>query len=144
MPQALAEGYGRAGDLDDVLSKSTRTASIPGMSSLDVKFAPRGRVYRFTTPRGNAPITARAIATPTFIRFQSLAWVIGMAILALLVGRWLRRGGLTALRGRRGGTILMVLGHACLLTSILPWAGLLAILIGACFFFVSQKIASTS
>jgi hypothetical protein len=112
------------------------------MASLEVTIPARGDLYLFTTPRGNAQISARTISTPLLDRLIALGWVVGVVVLALILIRWIRRGVLSALGDRRGSLILIVLGLASLLTCIFPFAGLLMIIAGLVIFFFSRRAAA--
>ena len=126
----------------DAALPTTGGPSIGGMASLEVTIPARGDLYLFTTPRGNAQISARTISTPLLDRLIALGWVVGVVVLALILIRWIRRGVLSALGDRRGSLILIVLGLASLLTCIFPFAGLLMIIAGLVIFFFSRRAAA--
>jgi hypothetical protein len=109
-----------------------------GLASLDVQIPVRGREFRFTTPRGDAQITVRSISTAVSDRLISLAWVLGVTVVALLAVRWIRQGGLALFAGRAGAVTLIVLGIASLLTCVLPVLGALAIVIGVALYIRSR------
>ena len=123
-------------------SPTTAGPSISGMASLEVTIPARGDLYLFTTPRGNVQISARTISTPLLGRLIALGWVVGVVVLALILIRWIRRGGLSALGDRRGSRVLIVLGLASLLTCIFPIAGLLMIIAGLVIFFCGRRAAA--
>ena len=126
----------------DAASPTTAGPSISGMASLEVTIPARGDLYLFTTPRGNVQISARTISTPLLGRLIALGWVVGVVVLALILIRWIRDGGLSALGDRRGSRVLIVLGLASLLTCIFPIAGLLMIIAGLVIFFFGRRAAA--
>jgi hypothetical protein len=96
-----------------------------GLASLDVELPRRGVVYRFTTPKGDVEITARAVSRELTERTGQavLAAVIFLVILWFV---WLvRRGRFQWLTGRVGSWCLIAVG--LLLLCILPLLGLVAV-----------------
>lgn len=102
-----------------------------GLASLDVELPERGRLYRFTTPRGDIAITARSISQGTLARLANLAMLAGLFFVAWLLSRpavwpfWKQLADSTAI-----GILLAILGLASLLLGVLPFAGLAAIVAG--------------
>ncbi len=98
-----------------------------GLASLPVDFPVRGVTYNFTTPRGQAAITARALSHRSIETTQRL----GAVLLAIVIGgalyRFVRRGGLT---GATGSTMLIVVGIVSILSGVLPIAGLVLVIAG--------------
>ena len=107
------------------------SATAVGLASLSVELPVRGRVYRFTTPRGEVAISARAVSN----RFLDALEHSGVVVLAIVVGVglfWIvRHRRLAGLAEAGGTTVLIVLGVASIITGVLPVVGLAAIVFGA-------------
>ncbi|MFH1921663.1 MAG: hypothetical protein ABIP48_17500, partial [Planctomycetota bacterium] len=104
-------------------------AGIPtGLASLDVRLPMRGVVYRFTTPGGDAEITARAVDGKLVANLVRAAVVLGAVFVVLVLLRVARRGGFRWLTGRVGSWCLILLGTLSL--CVLPVIGLVAIVAG--------------
>jgi hypothetical protein len=103
-----------------------------GLASLDVQLPERGRLYRFTTPRGDIALSARAVSHSFLSRLTALAAVAVAIGLIWLLSRDPSRRLASALAGSRAfGVLLAVLGLVSLLSGVLPIAGLLAVGCGA-------------
>ena len=102
-----------------------------GLASLiDVELPQRGTLYRFSTPRGDVRITARAVSVEFL---GSLKRVIGVLIaigVALWVRRLIVRGTFRGAAGDVLAIALIVLGGAGLMFGVLPIAGLVALAAG--------------
>ncbi len=104
-----------------------------GLASLDFELPTDKNlyeVYRFTTPRGDAELTARTVSNSALGRLELLT---GIAAASLLIwaGFWLiGRGVLGWFRRPLGAILLAVAGFAALCSGLLPFAGLLAMLAG--------------
>jgi len=102
-----------------------------GLASLDVRLPERGKMYLFTTPRGDIEITASAVSASTLSRLSGLAAVLFAIFLVWLLSRessrrvWRRLGESTAV-----GIAIVILGLACLILGVFPFASLLVIIIG--------------
>jgi hypothetical protein len=106
-------------------STGTTAADAAGLSSLDVAIPERGRLYRFSTPRGQIEITARAVESTLVDRAANLIGVVfAMAFLAMAYNLFKR--GIS----RWGGLALALLGLVGLMTGILPLAAIVALLVG--------------
>ena len=108
-------------------------AAPTGLASLDFAL-PTDRnlyeLYRFTTPRGDAELTARTVSNSMLTRLESLA---GIAAASLLVwaGFWLiGRGALNCFRRPAGAAVLAIGGFMALCGGLLPLVGLIAMLAG--------------
>jgi hypothetical protein len=118
-------------DEGDVASgQSAAPPTAAGLASLDFNLPAHGELYRFTIPRGEATITAQAFSSDLLRRLIVLAIVVVVAIAAWLVVRRVRMAHFAWLATRSGSTLLVCLGLLGLITGLLPWAGLAAILIG--------------
>ena len=131
-----ATTLGESGDI--LMFDSTRSmagAAVPtapaGLASLDFELPTDKNLYelyRFTTPRGEAELTARTVSNSTLSRLELL---LGFAAAGLLVWAafWLiRRGTLAWFRRPLGAVLLAVAGLASLCGGLLPFAGLIALL----------------
>lgn len=105
-----------------------------GFASLDVPLSERGRVYRFTTPRGEMEITARSIPRNLGDRSSKLLQLFGLVLMICLLtsqramwlfqrcaGTWLFIGFVSF-----GGIISLVLGILPILGAIMLLGGVLA------------------
>ncbi|MFH1264129.1 MAG: hypothetical protein ABIK89_00265, partial [Planctomycetota bacterium] len=109
-------------------------AGIPtGLASLDIALPMRGVVYRFTTPGGDAEITARAVDGKLVANLVRAAAVLGAVFVVLFLLRLARRGGFHWLAGRAGSWCLILLGTLTL--CVLPVIGLAAIVAGIAIMF---------
>jgi hypothetical protein len=102
-----------------------------GLASLDVQLPERGRLYQFTTPRGETAVSANSISLNVLSRLLRLACVLAVAALAWALSR--ERARQTAQRflaSRVFGVAIILLGFASVLTGMLPIAGLLAVIAG--------------
>ena len=126
----IAFGGLSAEDVEAVISELEGSSQAMGLASLSVEFPQRGRLYMFATPRGAVAITARAIAEPTLAATKQ----VGVAAAVVLVGVvlwWLaRRREAAGQFHQTWPTVLVVLGAACVVTGVLPLAGLAAIIYG--------------
>jgi hypothetical protein len=107
-------------------------APLPtGLASLDFELPIGGRVYHFTTPRGEVELNARAISQGLVVK---LGWLAMVAVAAFLVWydvRLLRRARFGWLKGPAGAAVLLIVGVVSLIAGVLPIAGLVAVGIGA-------------
>jgi hypothetical protein len=102
-----------------------------GRASLDITLPERGRLYRFTTPRGDVAIEAYSVPHVALRKLAGLAAVLVAILVVWLLGRE------RSLRVWRGlfrtlafGIVLVVIGLASVISGVLPLAGLLLIGIG--------------
>ena len=102
-----------------------------GLASLDVQLPERGRLYRFTTPRGDIAISAHSIPVVGLSRLIGLGAVLAAILIAWLLSREpARRVWTQCLNSTICGVALIILGLASVIVGILPFAGLLAIVVG--------------
>ena len=102
-----------------------------GLASLDFELPADTNLYdlyRFTTPRGDAELTARTVSNRTVERLESL---LGLGIACLLV--WgvcalIRRGVLAWFARPVGAVILLLAGLLLLCSGVLPVYALLLLL----------------
>ena len=102
-----------------------------GLASLDFELPTDKSLYelhRFTTPRGEAELTARTISNHMLAKLGLLAG-IATACLLIWAAFWLvRRGALAWFRRPAGATLLAIVGLAALCSGLLPVVGLIAML----------------
>jgi hypothetical protein len=101
-----------------------------GLASLDIELPLRGIEYRFTTPRGEVEITARAAGVSLLDRLGRVIVALVLVALAWVLVRLVRRATLSDQFRRFAPAALIVAGVASLLFGILPIAGVLAIVAG--------------
>jgi autotransporter-associated beta strand protein len=100
-------------------------------------------LYRFTTPRGDAELTARTISNGTLGR---LKWLLAVVIASLLVWLFLvlvRHGLFRWLRGPLGSALLTVAGLASIFGNVLPYLGIIALAIGLALLIVHIWVRRT-
>ena len=106
-------------------------AGLPaGMASLDVQLPLRGRVYRFTTPRGDVEVTASAASRPLIEGLERLGGVAALVVVVLAARRLVRGRSFSIQTQSTISTVLVVLGVLGMLVGILPVAGLIMTVIG--------------
>jgi hypothetical protein len=102
-----------------------------GLVSLDVQIPRRGQVFRFTTPRGDAQITAQTAAVPLVDNLERLAVVAGVIVVFYLVYRLAKNGKLKhAFSTRIGSLIVLLIGLISLFAWLLPFIGMLLVVVG--------------
>jgi hypothetical protein len=104
-----------------------------GLASLDFDLPTDTNLYelyRFTTPRGEAELTARTISTSTLTRLGSLLGIAAASLLIWAAFRLIRRGVLNCFRHPLGATLLALAGLAALCSGLLPVVALIALLAG--------------
>jgi hypothetical protein len=107
-----------------------------GLVGVDVELPARGREYRFTTPRGEVEITARAASNGTLLTLGRLGLLaIGVA-LVLIVGRMVV-GLVQRVSRRTVSTVMIIAGASAALVGVLPIAGIAIVVIG-----VAMKVAA--
>jgi len=99
-----------------------------GLASRDVAIPQRGRMYRFTTSRGDLEITARSIPMTVLSRFYGLI-AVSLAVCALraLMTRRARRVWMLLANSAIAGLALVLVGLLSIVLGIFPVAGLLAV-----------------
>ncbi len=106
---------------------------VDGLASLDVELPELDRfyqVYRFTTPRGETKISARATSRRLMTDFGRLGIVA--VIFAVILGliHFARTGRFVWLTQPAGSTTLICVGLLALVIGILPLFGLMALVTG--------------
>jgi hypothetical protein len=100
-------------------------AVAAGLASLDFTLPERGKVYHFTTPRGQLEITARPIDESLVSRLMGL---VGLAVAILVVWALFRQPARAFWRRLLStvacGIVIAVLGLASIVTGVFPVAGL--------------------
>jgi len=106
---------------------ASQPAMPSGLASLDVDIPQVGMLYRFTSPRGEATITVRAVSRS----FTGTLERLGLAAL-IAVAVWViyKAVPLLVAPERTLGLVLVVAGVVSLLAGILPGAGLVLIVAG--------------
>jgi autotransporter-associated beta strand protein len=137
-------GFGERGE------NAARTSGQPGGS---VPAAPAGlvsldfelptdtnlyQVYRFTTPRGEAELTARNISTSAVSRLHSLVAIALVFLLLWIVFALIRRGALGLFRHPLGATLLLIAGLVTLFSGLMPVIALAALIAGFVLLIVSM------
>ncbi len=89
----------------------------------------RGIEYRFTTPRGDIEITARALSRRTLTTLTRLGIFLAV-IAAMLALRRLVRGAVGPLLSAKVGMTLVAIGLTGIVIGVLPNAAVLVIVIG--------------
>jgi hypothetical protein len=114
-----------------------------GLASHDVQIPERGRIYRFTTPRGEISVTANSVSRDTLSRLLGLAGVLAAVLVIWFLSRemalqvWQQLSDSTIV-----GFTLIILGFASLFAGFLPVAGMLLIVSGIVIVVRSRR-AST-
>jgi hypothetical protein len=99
-----------------------------GLASLDVAIPQRGRMYRFTTPRGDLEITARSIPASVLWRLYGLtAVVLVVCASSALRMRHAQAAWALLVNSAVAGLALAVLGLLSIVLGIFPVAGLLLV-----------------
>ncbi len=129
-PQAGAAGQSEHEDTALGLLPFLAAGQPPaGLASLDVKLPWRGTVYFFSTPRGDAEITAQAASGRLLAGLLQAAAIALAAPVVWYVFVAARRGRFTWLANRKTATVLLALG--VLGFCLLPGMAILAILAGS-------------
>jgi hypothetical protein len=101
-----------------------------GLTSLNVELPTRGRLFCFTTPRGETEITARCVSNNLLQRLTQVGATIAALLALWIVVRWIRRGGLSGVARPIGSTLLIVFGLLSICGGLFPVVGVLAIFTG--------------
>jgi hypothetical protein len=134
-------GAGRRGvrlGLEERRVSPTVEGMATGLASLPVEFPVRGVTYSFTTPRGQAAITARAISHRSIENTQRLGAVLLVIVIGGALYQFVRRGSLT---GATGSTMLIVVGIVSILSGVLPIAGLVLVIVGGVIKIKRRRLA---
>jgi hypothetical protein len=116
-------------------------AAPAGLASLDFELPERGRLYRFTTPRGDMELAARAVSTAWLARLGSLAAIAVLGLVVYGFARVARRTTFSGLRTRTAALLLALLGVLSLLSGLLPILGLACLVIGIVAFIKLRRRA---
>jgi hypothetical protein len=115
-------------------------AAPGGLASLDFELPqPPGRLYRFTTPRGEMELAARAVSTAWLARLGGLAVIAGLVLVVYGFARAGRRTTFSGLRTRTAALLLALLGVLSLLSGLLPILGLACLVIGIVAFIKLRR-----
>ena len=155
---AIATTAGRltAADLDQTFARPARApggagaAAAPampaGLASLDVQLPVRGRLYRFSTPRGEVEIAARAVSVSLLDGLERAGGVLAVLVVLGLVRRRLRGRPLTTEAQAILSTVLILAGIAGLMAGVFPLAALLTAAVGVAMkvvlFFARRRAAA--
>jgi hypothetical protein len=101
-----------------------------GLASLDFELPRRGRIFRFTTPRGDAVLTARVVEADLLWRLGGLLAIGLIAATAWGAARLVRSSRFHWRVRPLGAGLLAALGLLMICAGILPIAGLLLLVIG--------------
>ncbi len=101
-----------------------------GLASLDVQFPTRGHEYRFSTPRGDTQIVARALDRPLSDRLLRLVALALSLVLTAFVGRQLKHCRVDAILNPFVCVLLIVVGLSLLVLGIIPLLALAAFVLG--------------
>jgi hypothetical protein len=101
-----------------------------GLVSLDVALPQRGIEYRFTTPRGDIEITARAVARRTVTTLWRLGIFLAVVGAMLAVRRLVRDREAWTLESGKVGVTLVAIGLTGIVGGVLPNAAVIVIVIG--------------
>jgi hypothetical protein len=126
------------GDTDDTIMTNP---SFRALAGLDIKIPTRGKLYRFTTPLGDADITGRPVATTLVADGYRAAAVIGVLLVLAVVWRVGRKLRWTWFRDTKlGAAALIVVGILGLLTFTLPLIAGLLVLMGLVFLLRPRSV----
>ncbi len=137
VPVVRGSGLGGGGLGGGFLGQAT------GFASLDVQLPQRGTEYRFTTPRGDIKIQARAIDDSLWLRLRKLAIVTGLILLVAACVRIIRRVGYGGIVGPKLAILLIVIGLLMLVLGVAPLLGVILILAGNMRFALGNSASET-
>ncbi|NLF19703.1 MAG: hypothetical protein GX595_20925 [Lentisphaerae bacterium] len=124
----------KAGVAGAVVAGRPAATPMGGLASLSVGLpgfdGSRWVSERFTTPRGELVLRARALSAAALEALERLLAALLVVVLAVLVAGWCRRAVGTARTGRAAAGVLMLVGLVSLLAGVLPGWGLLALVAG--------------
>ncbi len=118
-------------------------AAPAGLASLDFELPTNTdlyEVYRFTTPRGEAELTARNISTSAVSRLLSLVAIAAACVVLWIVFSLIRRGALGWFRHPLGAALLLLAGLLMLCDGLLPVIAVAAIIAGF-WLFIAWMVA---
>ncbi|MCE9605146.1 MAG: hypothetical protein K8U03_09630 [Planctomycetia bacterium] len=105
-------------------------AEFAGLAGLEVQIPKRGKLYRFTTPLGDARITARPVSASLIEDLTRLTAVVAGLIVLWVLWRLVRNRLAWFAESRRGALVVAAIGLLSITTQIAPLAGLLTLLTG--------------
>ncbi len=106
-----------------------QTAGL-GLVSLDVELPQRGIEYRFTTPRGDIEITARAVSRQTLTTLTRFGIFLAVVGAMLAVRRLVRDREVWTLDSGKVGITLSAIGLTGIVSGVLPNAAVIVTVIG--------------
>jgi hypothetical protein len=122
---------------DGVAAEGAALADAPqGLASLDIELPERGVVYRFSTPRGEVQVTARAASNRLIEALERVAGVLVVLAAVAVLRRWLRSRTFSLHAQAAVSTLMIVAGVLGLLVGVFPLAALVAVIVG-----VAMKVA---
>jgi hypothetical protein len=130
---AAANPMAKPGQPGDVQIDDSETISqvAAGLASLDVRLPERGRLYSFTTPRGDVEITARSVPQKLWNKLIGLVALLAAILIVGLLSRPSARRLWSGLFDSTSfGIVVAVIGFFSLVLGILPLAGMLLIATG--------------
>jgi hypothetical protein len=137
VPETRASGLGGGGFGGGLLGEAT------GFASLDVQLPQRGTEYRFTTPRGDIEIQARAIDDSLWLRLRKLAIVTGLILLVAGCVQIIRRVGYERIVGPKLAMLLIAVGLLMLVLGVTSLLGVILIIAGIMRFAVGNSASQT-
>ena len=105
------------------------TPIAAGLTSLDVGLAFRGEEFRFTTPRGDVKITARAVSGGLLETLKELGILLATMAICMALFRVVQRH-VDWLIGRAATTLMILFGLFSLIIGPLPLLGLVLLTTG--------------
>ncbi len=100
------------------------------LASLDIELPKRGQVFLFSTPRGQLELTAKGISKELVTRLYRVAGALTVTLILGMVVLVIRRIGLERILVMTRYAMLS-LGFISLVTSVLPYYGLLLLAVAA-------------
>jgi hypothetical protein len=130
-PATAASTAATSGTPAPVVVGDTYENVAAGLASLDFRLPERGRIYSFTTPRGQIEISARPVAHTLIGRLIGLVALGAVVLIVWAATRQPARDAYHRLFSTVAcGLLLALVGLVSLITGIFPFAGLLLIVIG--------------
>lgn len=109
---------------------SGAVAAPSGLASLDFELPVRGTEYRFTTPRGDVRIQARAAARRVTTGLETVAVLVVVVLVVLGIERAARQGGFGPTAQAVTSGLLILGGGIGLVLGVLPVVSLIALVVG--------------
>jgi autotransporter-associated beta strand protein len=135
---AAGKADGKAGNLPGGSTAGNFGPTAPaGLASLDFELPTDENLYelfRFTTPRGEAELTARSVSQSLLGKLKMLLGIVAASLVAWAAVWLVGRGALGCFRRPWGAIFLFLLGLVLLCSQVLPYLGLIALLAGIILF----------